>query len=138
MGCGADGTEAVEHYIVCLDVLAIARRHLLFNLGAVRDAGPAAVLGRMGTPGERGLRPTLHLDAALAAHNRVRHRLGGTGLQAFAARLTEGARRFLASRAHASAVRGGPPQGLWVRRRSARDWAATGAAPRSLLCSWVG
>lgn len=47
-----------------------------------------------GSPRERGMRLALHVDAALSAYNWLRHGMGGTGVQAYAARLKEGARRF--------------------------------------------
>lgn len=56
--------------------------------------GVGRILELIGRPGDRGMRLALHVDAALAAYNRLRHDMGGTGVQAYAARLKEGARRF--------------------------------------------
>lgn len=93
-GCGAQRSDMLEHYLFCPEVYATALRHLRLDLEAVRGGGVGRLLVHLGLPGERGMRLALHLDAALAAYNRVSHNMGGTGLQAYAARLKEGARRF--------------------------------------------
>lgn len=75
-------------------VLDIARRHRRFVTEVVRDAGVAALAGRIGLPGDRGSRLALHIDAALMAYNRVHNSCGGDGLKEDSRRFPEVAKAW--------------------------------------------
>lgn len=100
----------------------VARRHLRWEVAAVRGGGVGALLAHVGAPGERGSRLALQFDAALMAHSCIRHVPGGNGQEAHLARLYERARRFpsVAAALHRTAERavreGGPRR--WLRRLS--------------------
>lgn len=94
LGCGAAEADELEHYLFCGELRATALRHLRLDLAAVRHGGVGKLLGLLVSPGDRGMRLALHLDTEPMAYSRARHDMGGTGVQAYAARLNEEARRF--------------------------------------------
>lgn len=94
LGCGLAHADTLEHYIFCPVLHSTAQRHLRLDLTAVQRGGVGTVLELLGSAGDRGMRLAVHIDAVLMAHNRLRHAMGCTGVQSYAARLKEGAKRF--------------------------------------------
>lgn len=80
MGCGMEGGDSLEHGLFCDALRGLARPRLRLDVAAVRGGGEGALWGHLGAPGERGFRLVLHVDAALMAHNSVRHGDGDSGL----------------------------------------------------------